>query len=111
MKKLISILCFGLFFVGGVVFAKEVMINPITPDIRDKLRESTDLVSKVEDSLAGEVITIKRALKEELACKRIGPVDCCNDKDLYKKSESQYFRAVGFIENLAYNDEYLKTVR
>ena len=62
-------------------------------------------------SLAGEVIAIKRALKEELACKRIGLVDCCNDKELYKDAESQYFRAVGFIENLAYNDEYLKTVR
>jgi len=62
-------------------------------------------------SLAGEVIAIKRVLKGELACKRIGLVDCCNDKESYKHAESQYSRAVGFMENLAYNDEYLKTQR
>ncbi len=60
-------------------------------------------------NLPGEVPAIKRALKEELACKRIGLVDCCNDKESYKHAEGQYARAVGFIENLAYNDEYLKT--
>jgi len=63
MKKLISILCFGLFFVGGAVLAKEVMINPITPDIRDKLRESTDLVSKVEDSMAPKVNDLEKIYK------------------------------------------------
>ncbi|MBU0733290.1 MAG: hypothetical protein KKG10_03975 [Proteobacteria bacterium] len=62
-------------------------------------------------NLAGEVIAIKRALKEELACKRVGLVECCNDKESYKHAEGQYVRAVGFIENLAYNDEYLKTQR
>lgn len=62
-------------------------------------------------NLAGEVTAIKRTLKEELACKRTGLVECCNDKESYKHAESQYSRAVGFIENLAYNDEYLKTQR
>jgi len=60
-------------------------------------------------TLPGEVPAIKRALKEELACKRMGLVDCCNDKESYRHAEGQYARAVGFIENLAYNDEYLKT--
>lgn len=63
MKKLISTLCFILIFVGGVVLAKEVMINPITPDIRDKLRESTDLVSKVEDSMAPKVSDLEKIYK------------------------------------------------
>jgi len=62
-------------------------------------------------NLAGEVIPIKRALGEELACKRIGMVECCNDKASYKKAENQFARATGFIENLAYNEEYLKTLR
>ncbi|MEA2040772.1 MAG: hypothetical protein U9N82_13260 [Thermodesulfobacteriota bacterium] len=62
-------------------------------------------------NLAGEVTAIKRTLKEELACKRIGLVESCNDKESYKHAEGQYVRAVGFIENLAYNDEYLKTQR
>ena len=62
-------------------------------------------------NLAGEVIAIKRVLKEELACKRIGLVECCNDKESYKHAEGQYSRAVGFIENLAYNDEYLRAQR
>jgi len=62
-------------------------------------------------NLAGEVTSIKRALKEELTCKRIGLVECSNDKESYKHAEGQYLRAVGFIENLAYNDEYLKTQR
>jgi len=63
MKKLISILCFILFFVGGAVLAKEVMINPITPNIRDKLRESTDLVSKVEDAMAPKVNDLDKIYK------------------------------------------------
>lgn len=59
--------------------------------------------------LSGEVPAIKRALKEELECKRMGLVDCCNDKESYRHAEGQYARTVGFIENLVYNDEYLKT--
>ena len=63
MKKLILILCFISFSAGGAVLAKEVMINPITPDIRNKLRESTLLVSKVEDSMAPKVNELEKIYK------------------------------------------------
>jgi hypothetical protein len=35
MKKLILSMCCLLFAINGAALAKEVMINPITPDIRD----------------------------------------------------------------------------
>lgn len=63
MKKLLLILFFISFFVGDTALAKEVTINPITPDIRDKLRESTKLVSKVEDSMAPKVNDLEKIFK------------------------------------------------
>jgi len=60
MKKLISILFLVVFSVSGVGLAREVIINPITPDIRDKLRESTQLVSRVEDTMAPKVNDLEK---------------------------------------------------
>lgn len=60
-------------------------------------------------NLAGEINSIKKVLKEELTCKRIGMVECCDDKESYKRAEGRYTRAISFIENLAYNEEYLKS--
>ena len=63
MKKLVLLIgCFFLTSIGPAL-AKEVMINPITPDIRDKLRESTDLVSHVEDTMAPKVTDLEKIFK------------------------------------------------
>ena len=59
-------------------------------------------------NLPGELHSIKKVLKEELALKRIGIVECCNDKESYKYAECEYARAICFMENLVYNQEYLK---
>ena len=59
-------------------------------------------------NLSAEVDSIKKELKQELACKKIGMVECCNDKESYKNAEAEYARAISFIENLVYNEEYLK---
>ncbi len=59
-------------------------------------------------NLPVELHSIKKVLKEELALKRIGIVECCNDKESYKYAEREYARAICFMENLVYNQEYLK---
>ena len=63
MKKLLLSMCCLFFTTGGSVLATEVPINPITPDIRDRLRESTDLVSHVEDSMAPRVSDLEKIYK------------------------------------------------
>jgi hypothetical protein len=63
MKKLILSMCCLLFAINGAALAREVMINPITPDIRDRLRESTDLVSHVEDTMAPRVTDLEKIYK------------------------------------------------
>jgi hypothetical protein len=59
-------------------------------------------------NLAGEMSTIKKGLKKELALKKMGMVECCNDKEAYKHAEAEYARAINFMENLVHNEEYLK---
>ena len=52
MKKKTAMMIWLLLMTAGFVGAVEVPINPITPDIREKVRESTELVSQVEDTMA-----------------------------------------------------------
>jgi len=60
-------------------------------------------------NLSGEVDAIKRRLKAELALKRIGMVEACNDRESYKSAEAEYVRTRNFLENLAYNEAYVKS--
>ena len=62
-------------------------------------------------NLSGEMDSIKKALRQELALKRIGMVECSNDKESYKTAEAEYARAIGFMDNLVYNEEYIKGIR
>jgi hypothetical protein len=64
MKKAIIILLTALLiFPAGLSFAREVPINPITPDIRSKLKESTVLVRNVEDSMGPKVSDLETIYK------------------------------------------------
>ncbi len=60
MKRIITPLFLFLVMSSGNALAREVPINPITPDIRSKLKESTELISKVEDSLAPKVNELEK---------------------------------------------------
>ena len=60
MKRTMTILIFFLVVGIGYCLAREVPINPITPDIRNKLKESTELISKVEDTLAPKVNELEK---------------------------------------------------
>jgi len=62
-------------------------------------------------ALPGEIDTIKKAMSRELFLKRIGMVECCNDKESYKSAEAEYLRAVNFMENLMLNEDYVKASR
>lgn len=59
-------------------------------------------------NLGGEIDTIKKQLKEEMELKKVGLIDCCDDKARYKLAEMEYARVINFIENLVLNEEYLK---
>ena len=60
MKKRILTLCCFLITLNGPALAREVLINPITPDIRDRLRESVELISNVEDTMAPTVTELEK---------------------------------------------------
>jgi hypothetical protein len=59
-------------------------------------------------NLKGELDFIKENLQQELALKKIGFVECCNDREGYRKVEGEYARVVQFMENLLLNEEYLR---
>ncbi len=59
-------------------------------------------------NLQGELDFIKEELRKELALKKIGFVECCNDREGYRKVEAEYARVVNFMENLMLNEEYLR---
>jgi len=58
--------------------------------------------------LKDEMNSIHRSLKDELDQKKIGMVDCCADRENFKKAESEYIRIVNFLSDLVLNEEYLK---
>jgi len=63
MKKMISVVCFLVVITTGPAVAKEVPINPITGDIRNKLKSTTSLVSDVEDTMAPKVTRLAKIYK------------------------------------------------
>jgi hypothetical protein len=80
MKRIITFVCLSLFMAVGSSFAREVPINPITPDIRAKLKESTELIGKVEDKLAPRVKEMEKVFRTyRETCKGGG-----NDRGVWK---------------------------
>jgi len=59
-------------------------------------------------NLQGDLDLIKENLRKELARKKIGFVECCNDREGYRNVEAEYARVVTFMENLLLNEEYLR---
>lgn len=58
--------------------------------------------------LPGEVDSIKNDLRRELRLKRVGMVECCNDKASYHAAEAEFVRLTDFMENLLLNEDYVK---
>jgi len=56
-------------FTAGAVSAKEVPINPITPDVKEKIKDSIKLVSNVDDSMAPKVKELEKIYKMYSSCK------------------------------------------
>ncbi len=61
-------------------------------------------------SLPEKIDDIKQGLKSELEYKRHGLQECCGDKELYKRAEQEYGRLVNYMENLLYNQEYVRSL-
>jgi len=59
-------------------------------------------------NLLGEIDDIKKTLRSELKMKKVGLVECCGDRQGYTLAEAEFSRVVNFMENLVYNEEYLK---
>lgn len=51
-----------------VAAAREIPINPITPDVQDKIRESYQVVSGIEEGVAPQFEKLEKALKENKEC-------------------------------------------
>jgi len=60
-------------------------------------------------NLPSEIDAIKKQLRREKALKRIGLLECCNDRAGYKMAEAEYARVVNFMENLVLNERYTKS--
>lgn len=62
-------------------------------------------------NLASEIDSIKRELRKERNLKRIGMVECSDNKAGYKMAEGEYARIVNLMENLVLNEQYYKENR
>ncbi len=60
-------------------------------------------------NLSSEIDFIKKELRKELRFKHIGFVECCGDKEGYKKVEGEYARIINFLEDLVLNEDYVKS--
>lgn len=60
-----------LFFAAAwpMTAMAEIPINPITPEVKDRLRESIKLVSTVEDKMAPSVTDLEKIMKSYEPCK------------------------------------------
>ena len=59
-KKILVAFCLMVLAMNTSAHAREVLINPITPDIRDRLKQSTALVRGVEDTMAPKVANLEK---------------------------------------------------
>jgi SMC interacting uncharacterized protein involved in chromosome segregation len=69
MLKKILCLALGLVLISaGSVISKEVLINPITPDIKDRIKESVKLVGDVDSSIAPKVKDLEKIYEMYKPC-------------------------------------------
>jgi len=59
-------------------------------------------------NLRDSIGSIKKEMNDELRFKRIGMIECCRDRDRYRKAEGEYARLINFLENLQLNEEYMR---
>ena len=60
MKRTIIIAGSLLLMLAGIAGAREVPINPITSDVKDKIRESVKLVNDVDEQVAPRVKELEK---------------------------------------------------
>ena len=61
-KTLITAGCL-LLLAAGIAGAREVPINPITSDVKDKIRESVKLVNNVDEQVAPKVKELEKVFE------------------------------------------------
>jgi hypothetical protein len=68
MKKILIIAGGLLLLAAGLGVAREVPINPITGDVRDKIRESVKLVNDVDQQVAPKVKELEKVFQLYKPC-------------------------------------------
>ena len=68
MKIKLLLIASLIAFITGTVSAREVPINPITPDVKEKIKESVKLVNSVDESVAPKVKELERIYKMYESC-------------------------------------------
>ena len=96
LKRVILIASVLAMVSGGVAFSKELPINPITPDVKDKLKQSVDLVSNVDDSIAPKVKDLEKIYKAYEPClKAPGDKGCVQLKEQVGEKYEAVLNAIG----------------
>jgi hypothetical protein len=96
MKKTLIIVSGLLLLTAGIAGAREVPINPITSDVKDKIRESVKLVNNVDEQVAPKVKELEKIFELYKPC--IGREEdrgCVQLKDQISEKYGEVLEALG----------------
>ena len=95
MKKILIIVA-SLLLSAGMAVAREVPINPITSDVKDKIRESVKLVNGVDEQVAPKVKELEKIFQLYKPC--IGREEdrgCVQLKDQISEKYGEVLESLG----------------
>jgi hypothetical protein len=97
MKNPIFLIVGGLVLLTwGTVTAREVPINPITPDVKEKIKEPVKLVGNVDENVAPKVKDLENIFKMYTPCKgRDDDKGCVQLKEQIGEKRGEVIKEIG----------------
>lgn len=68
MRQAIATTVLLAMVVAGAAAARELQINPITPEVKDKIRQSAEMVGSVDDQIAPAVMELEKLYRSYEPC-------------------------------------------
>jgi len=99
MKKNCLLICFCMVFLAvGAALAREVPINPITQDVKEKIKESVKLVGKVDESVAPKVKELDKIFQMYASCKgKEEDKGCVQLKEQIGEKYAEVLKSIGDV--------------
>ncbi len=95
--RAITILMACIILFGGAAYAKELQLNPITPDLGAQIKESIDMVSKVESRVKPMVKKMEETYESYNACTKSNDMGCVAIKKQLGQRYKDVLDAVGEV--------------